>query len=924
MSDTTTPPCGCCVGVTRETPAPIWNRPGLSRIAYRAGTHASFKASMLSALSDPAFAALAPLTTRDDGDFSIALLDAFAVSADILTFYQERLGNESYLRTARQQRSVFELARLVGYRPSPGVAASAPLAFTLNDAAGAPDPVTIDAGTRVQSVPAPGEQPVVFETAAPLIARIAQNALPAITTTPVDWTRVTTSLWLAGTATGLKPGDAILFVDVDRVGNTNSQLWELRIVTAATADAAGGRTQIVWDVPLFDTFRNAAPIGARTVQLYALRKKASLFGSIAPDPTLLPDKATSGKTTGGDWTFHVDAAHVDLDAVYPDIAPAAGTSDFAGAPERFQWLVLSYGQLPNPERHLYRVVAAADRAPLRYALSGKATGLNLDSDKHVATFVAKTRATTAFVQSDTLAIVEQPIVADVDGFALGPGTLKPVAGAQETVSGGGALVPGQKVAVIGKRARLQLADDGNAALIGPDGRTAIALAEGDVFLVDAYPPNASASGALVWDVLTTKGVSATLTAAPTAVRMLSADKADAEVSEAAVIADSGVQPHAARTTLTFTKPLARIYDRATVRVNANVADASQGETVQEILGGADSSIANQSFALKQRPLTYISTAGGQGAQSTLQVWVNDLRWQEQPGLLDAGPRDRVFVTRRRDDGSVLVQFGDGQHGGRPPTGQINVRAVYRKGIGASGNVAAGQLSQAIDRPGGLKGVANPAAATGGADPDTAEDARESAPLHVRTLERIVSLQDYEDYARAFAGVARALATWTWSGRSRGVVVTVAGSGGRVLDPNGDTITNLAKGLRADGNPHVPVSVLPHRPVLFEVGALVRVDEQNYDPAQVLAAARTALGASFGFDARQLGQGVTQSEVVAAIQPVPGVVAVRLTSFARPDSASLLPDFLSAAAPRPGARGPAQGAELLLIDPLSLTLVKSWQ
>src|SRR5690242_13266889 len=158
MSGTDSPPCGCCAGQTRETPVPLWNRPGLTRIAYRAGTHASFKASMLSALTDPAFPALAPLTTREPSDFSIALLDAFAVSADILTFYQERLANEAYLRTALQQRSVFELARLVGYQPAPGVAASAPLAFTLNDANGAPDPVTIGAGSRVQSVPGPGEQ----------------------------------------------------------------------------------------------------------------------------------------------------------------------------------------------------------------------------------------------------------------------------------------------------------------------------------------------------------------------------------------------------------------------------------------------------------------------------------------------------------------------------------------------------------------------------------------------------------------------------------------------------------------------------------------------------------------------------------------------------------------------------------------------
>ena len=120
MSDTDTTPCGCCDGIARETPLPIWNRPGLSQIAYRVGTHAQLQGEPARrACRIRPIPALAPLTTRDDSDFSIALLDAFAVSADILTFYQERLANESYLRTAVQPRSVFELARLVGYSRRP-------------------------------------------------------------------------------------------------------------------------------------------------------------------------------------------------------------------------------------------------------------------------------------------------------------------------------------------------------------------------------------------------------------------------------------------------------------------------------------------------------------------------------------------------------------------------------------------------------------------------------------------------------------------------------------------------------------------------------------------------------------------------------------------------------------------------------------
>ena len=101
------------------------------------------------------------------------------------------------------------------------------------------------------------------------------------------------------------------------------------------------------------------------------------------------------------------------------------------------------------------------------------------------------------------------------------------------------------------------------------------------------------------------------------------------VSEAAVL--DTVQPlSAGQTVLTFVNPLARIYDLATATFNANVVAATHGQTVQEVLGSGNASQPNQTFTLKQMPLTYLSTPRGQGAVSTLQVWVNDLLWQEEP------------------------------------------------------------------------------------------------------------------------------------------------------------------------------------------------------------------------------------------------------------------------------------------------------
>jgi hypothetical protein len=916
-------PCDCGTGITQATPASIGNRPGLAEIAYRVGVHSTFKESMLAALSSSDYLAIGPLTTREDSDFTVALIDAWAVTSDILTFYQERLANESYLRTAVQQRSVFELARLVGYQPSPGVAASAAVAFTMTDATGSPDNVTIPAATRVQSVPGPGQSPQTFETVAPITAQIAHNAIKPIMTVPFDVTKLWTSIWLAGTSTNLKPGDGIVFIDESRVGTPTSNLWEFRIVASVTTDPPNSRTLVAWDAPMYPAF----DASATNVQLYAFRKRASLYGVNAPDPRSLSSQTLMnygfGTAAPGDWSFSGETSAIDLDTVYPDIAPAqiattaaAQSAEWQSYPGDFSWVVLSNGTY----RKLYRILSTQDLTPRNYTLTGKATRLALDHDDDRGWFVYYTRSSTAFVQSDPLTIAPQPMTAWNGGYATPAGMLTPVEGTSVLVDGGGMLSDGQAVGVSGKRLRVQVSDP-NATLIGADGRTTIPFAVGDVFLVNARPTLPMVAGRAAWQVLTTKGVPATLTADSALVTLVPAASGDAAVSEAAII--DHVEKHATYSNVVLNGTLANLYDRSTVALNGNAVMANHGETVQEILGGSTGA-PNQTFTLKQSPLTYTSTAAGSGAQSTLQVWVNDIRWQQQDSLLAAGPNDRVFITRTDTSGTVTVQFGDGVSGARPPTSAMNIRALYRKGIGTAGMVATGQLSQPLDRPQGLKGVSNPSAASGGADPDSADDARVAAPLHVLTLDRVVSLEDYENYARAFAGVAKALASWCWFGRTRGVVVTVAGPGGAALDPNGQVIPNLSKVLRSAGNPYVPISILPFQARLFTVTGQVAIDTVDYDSSAVFSSINTALLASFGFGARNLGQSVAQSEVVAAIQSVPGVLAVQLTTFSREDQTTSLLAYLAAASPQPGERGTILPAEMLMIDPASLTGLVPWQ
>jgi hypothetical protein len=222
--------CGCCEGITQETPQTIANRPGLTAIAYRVGTHQQFKASLLARLHSSRQVALNALRARQDDDFTIALLDAFSTVADILTFYSERIANEAYLRTAVERRSVLELAQLIGYELRPGVAASTCLAFTLDDSPGAlgtalvppttaaivPEgapTISVDVGTKVQSVPGPNEKPQTFETIEKIDARAEWNSIQPRLTQPQQIATNSQSFILSGAINTLKKGDRVLIMD---------------------------------------------------------------------------------------------------------------------------------------------------------------------------------------------------------------------------------------------------------------------------------------------------------------------------------------------------------------------------------------------------------------------------------------------------------------------------------------------------------------------------------------------------------------------------------------------------------------------------------------------------------------------------------------------------------------------------------------
>ena len=79
-------------------------------------------------------------------DLGVALVELFAGMTDYLTYYQNVTANECFLSTAQFRRSLFKLAKMIGYTPRLASAAQATLQFTKTSEE---IEVTVPRGTRV-------------------------------------------------------------------------------------------------------------------------------------------------------------------------------------------------------------------------------------------------------------------------------------------------------------------------------------------------------------------------------------------------------------------------------------------------------------------------------------------------------------------------------------------------------------------------------------------------------------------------------------------------------------------------------------------------------------------------------------------------------------------------------------------------------
>ena len=978
--------CDCCTTAAALVPMSTANRPGLSALSYRIGTYATFVEAMKAELSQ---FDLPGLKTREPGDPAIALLDAWAMVADVLTFYQERIANEGFLRTAVERRSVLELATLAGTALRPGVSASVSVAYTLDQNSAA----TIPVGSRVQSLPAQDQLPQMFEVSDNLAARAAWNNLAPRLTRPQILDAEGRTIYAAGLSTNLKPNDPLLVIASDPVVRTvtavepepplartkitlfssdpqqqpNVETPPSRIANFVAlleplakppAASAAGPLEIGRRLPLafapdsgtvplmvrllkpeartqfFDALRHATVAPPPRGTVHAFRVKAAPFGHNAP---LKPVTDEKGIVIGTEEWPLSDAgsisvmispktrrprdlgAVVDMGALFDSSSPKSVLVQIARGPEKAsqsfdlpndtssfrvgRWDVVATFEdrtftlkfadfawsceMRLPEEAAVLTVSTNERSALEIPIGHAAENAAGGERLRISTMHGLAIDREAPVAPDPLNVID--LDAAYDQIAPDSWVVIDFAGARPAVIGKVGEVHKVSLArygITGRVTRLHLNKDWLAQtdLMLSAVRPVSVLAQSERLELAEAPIEEEISGDTIeladfygdlpigrqlivegerTDIEATSGIKGAELVSVAGVEVLPHDGDPASYP--------GERVHSR---LKLASPLGYDYKRDTVVIHGNVTSVTHGETKREVLGSGDASRAAQRFTLRQGPVTHLAASTPSGTKSTLEVQVNGVPWTKVDSFTDAGPFDRCYVTQTDQADKTTIIFGDGVNGMRLPTGQENVTASYRVGLGSEGNVSTGAISQLATRPFGVKAVASPLAASGGVDRDVIDQGKSNIPRATVAMDRLVSVEDYAAFASLFGGVGKAAAIAV-PGRRPLVYLTVAGPTWQ--DNKLSQYDNLRQALAQAGDASIFFRVDTCELMLLIVAARVTVTPDRIW-ANVEPDIRAALIERFRYERRELGQSIALSEVTSAIQGVPGVAAVNIIMF----------------------------------------------
>ena len=790
----TSSPCPCD---DTQDPQVVTNLPNLPAIAYRVDDFAGFRRALLQPL--PGETALAGWRPAP-GDLGLQMLEWWAYLADVLTFYNERIANETYLNTAVLPASIAGLVALLGYQPRPGIAATGQIA-ALRSARNPQEPLVIPGGTRFANVATPGVPVQTYEAlSTQTFNSPVSNAVvmpPSDSSLPhVDPDSGAKSVLLAGTVGGIAPGNVLLLLRRDWAGK--GQNWAQ--VTVGSV------------VPEVD------PYGATNTRVsfsriaWGLQPPPAKATQIWPIDVFEPFAALLG----------IDFSEYDPSDTFTVVDPLANDPPPA-APEA------------SPQVQNYRLLRPLQTAALWSAGDPATTGdFDEDFSVHLSAVVR------AFAPGDPVLFAD----------ASSGGTVLGMVGATSeqflTVTYPGTPSPSPPtIPVLHTVLQLTLpsiTDADSLDDLSPTS-TAVRHAFRDVGTIIPSP-------AISLPPLPTSLTAAVALPALDSALAFLVDTTGTGIPVSATTSSDGTSVTVQPTTGTPNSPSLQL----PLQLMIDLVPISQGTTVAaETLGTGNAAIANQAFALSKSPLTYL--ARGSGWVSTLQIAVGATYWTEVSSVYGQAPTDQIFTVTQQSDGSSVVRFGDGVEGARLPTGSPVV-ATYRYGSGGA-SPPAGRLTTILRPQTNLAAVANPIAVAGGADAVPPSSVRSAAPASVLTFGRAISADDYVTIAQQTPGVNRARSYWTWDATAQRAMIKI------YVGDDLAAVSLATTALSGSSDPNRPVSVVAATPIELQIscGLVLAADAVAAD---VVAAAQAAIAELFAATSMGIGNTLYASQIEAAL------------------------------------------------------------
>ena len=704
-------PCDVCVH-----PGPLNIPAGLSQIQRQIASFPEFRKAMLSNIRE--HVPLRDWNARDRDDFGVMLVEMWAYICDSLSFYDEVIAHESYLRTAFHRASLHHLVERLGYIPRPAVAAR----VRLTAIADGSKEVLLPKGLAFRSGAFEEEAPQIFELDQDQLIHPLMNQWQVKTPFgKVDESKALTSLFVqAQFEVPIEQG--LLLLDKGKLAKPKA------IVASETESIRGMDGQLYTKLNLDNPLSLEQP-NLSHLHILSPSRTASLW-TVNQMGQSIQNKASGSLIT--------------LDKKYADIK-AGGYVLLERNGEFRAFQIKSVGQV--------------NRNPIQLS---SATGFTLAEDLEIADSAASLQQISAVEPQIQQVEAFQQVEAEEElTFRSASATLVPENIA--IVYGHPYIIPGIRIPVTQIQLDANLNDSSRKR--GNNSSSIWTGSHSREILLHYHMQELGRLTSAPKSFLSSQDRLGLSPGFPANLPHI--------ISQTFALTDANTEGVLVHGRLNQEENELKLNQGESwtpdlllpVEVYGNVIEASRGESVKdEILGSGDASIPNQRFKLQKKPLTYlldVKANQAHGAINTLKIYVNDILWTEVSSFFQAKERDQVYIVRQDEDGESYITFGDGVRGQRLPSGTDNVLASYRFGAGAASPPPA-SITQIVSPVEGLQSIAQPMNAFGGDDAESAEEIREHAPNSVLILGRAISIPDVEAVCLEVPGVHRVQVQWRWS------------------------------------------------------------------------------------------------------------------------------------------------------------------